>query len=186
MKRLLLVIDYQNDFVKTDGLLTAGEPAQAIESALLQRIDAYLAARADVICTLDTHAPEAWESGHPESAASALHCAEDTSGWQLYGKLAKRDLETLTKNSYVLDYADIDWLVRQYDVIELSGVSTDIGVLQNAIGLYNHAANQGLKVRFQVSSDCVASLDQATHLWALDYMQRLLGFTVLETAAAPL
>lgn len=185
MKKLLLVIDYQNDFVKSDGLLTAGEAAQAIEGSLMQRIDAFIGANADVLCTMDTHSQSAWIKGHPESTAYNLHCAENSEGWQLYGSLADRGLETLTKNSYVLDYTDIDWLVRQYEVIELAGVVTDICVLQNAIALYNHAANQGIRIQFQVSADCVASFDQPAHLWALDYMQRLLGFAILESAATP-
>jgi len=186
MKKLLLIIDYQNDFVKSDGLLTAGEPAQAIEGSLVQRINAFSAAGADVLCTMDTHNEAAWQKGHPESMAYNLHCAENTEGWQLYGALADLGLETLTKSSYILDYTDIDWLVRQYNVIELAGVVTDICVLQNAMALYNHAANQNIPITFQVSADCVASFDQAAHLWALDYMQRLLGFAILESALTPL
>ena len=89
------------------------------------------------------------------------------------------NLETITKTSFMIDQADIDWIVRQYDVIELAGVATDICVLQNAIGLYNHAANQEIKVRFEVSVDCVAAFDEPSHLYSLDYMQRVLGFSIL-------
>jgi nicotinamidase-related amidase len=184
MNKLLLVIDYQNDFVQDGGHLTAGQPAQQIEAALLSRVDAYLAAGYDVICTLDTHTPQTWQQGHPESAAFPLHCAENTPGWALYGGLADRGLETLTKTSYMLDQADIDWLIRQYGQIELAGVTTDICVLQNAIGLYNHAANQGLTVQFQLSPDCVASFDEANHRWTIDYLQRILGFKLVEAASA--
>ncbi len=68
--------------------------------------------------------------------------------------------------------------MRQYDVIELAGVATEICVLQNAIGLYNHAANQDLKVEFVVSANCVAGLDPDAAQFALGYMKDTLGFTV--------
>lgn len=183
-QKLLLVIDYQVDFVADDGKLTAGHPAQVIEPALMARIDAYLEAGADVICTLDTHTPSDWQTGHPESAAFNLHCAENTAGWELYGRLAERKLETLKKGSYMLEATDLDWLTRQYQEIELAGVVTDICVLQNAIGLYNHAANHGLNVKFSICPDCVASFNEANHQWAINYMLGTLGFNrVLQTAA---
>ena len=179
IKQLLLIVDYQNDFVADNGSLTAGLPAQAIEGNLLARIEAYAAAGDDVLCTLDTHTEQAWNKKHPESRLFPLHCAEESAGWQLAGKLAGLKLETLKKSSYMLEFADIDWLVRQYDLIELAGVATDICVLQNAVGLYNHAANHNLNVNFQIHSDCVASFDPAGHAYALDYLQRILGFTVI-------
>lgn len=179
IKKLLLIIDYQNDFVTNEGSLTAGEPAQAIEANLLARIATFTAAGDDVLCTLDTHTAKAWNEKHPESLLFPLHCTEDSAGWQLAGKLASLNLETLKKASYMLEVTDIDWLVRQYDLVELAGVATDICVLQNAVGLYNHAANHNLKVNFQISSNCVASFDPAGHAFALDYMHRILGFTVI-------
>ncbi|HBP37651.1 MAG TPA: isochorismatase [Clostridiales bacterium] len=179
MKRLLLVIDYQYDFVADDGLLTAGQAAQAIEGALLRRIQDYREAGDDVLCTLDTHAADSWGQSHPEGRKFPLHCTENSPGWQLYGQLAGLGLETLTKTTYMLDQADLDWLVRQYELIELAGLTTDICVLQNAIGLYNHAVNQDLAVSFQVAADCVASFDPAGHQYALDYLQRILGFKIL-------
>jgi nicotinamidase-related amidase len=184
MKKLLLVIDYQNDFVQDNGHLTAGKPAQLIEPAVIARVDAYLAAGLDVVCTLDTHTQSDWQNGHPESSAFQLHCEENTPGWELYGALAKRDLETLTKSSYMLESTDIDWLVRQYDHIEFAGVVTEICVLQNAIGLYNHAANHGIKVHFQICPSCVASFDEANHRWALDYLQKTLGFAIVDSPSA--
>ena len=183
-RKLLLVIDYQVDFVADGGNLTAGQPAQAIEPAILARIDAYQAAGADVLCTLDTHTPADWQSGHPESTAFNLHCAENTPGWALYGALADRQLETLTKGSYMLEASDIDWLTRQYDEIEFAGVVTDICVLQNAIGLYNHAANHNLGVKFSLCPDCVASFNADNHAWALNYLFGTLGFTKVEQPGA--
>ena len=178
MKKLLLIVDYQNDFVASKGSLTAGKPAQAIEKNLVKKIMVCRSADEDVLCTLDTHPTGGWTGDQPEGARSPIHCAEGSEGWKLYGKLAGLNLETLTKSSYMLESTDIDWLVRQYSAIELAGVATDICVLQNAIGLYNHAANHGLSVAFSVSSDCVAALDPERQQFALDYMKDVLGFAV--------
>jgi len=179
MKKLLLIIDYQNDFVADQGSFTAGKPAQDIEAGLLRRISAYKAAGDDVICTLDTHTAETWQQDKPESRRFPPHCVENTPGWQLYGQLGQQGLDTLTKTAYMLDQADIDWLVRQYNVIELAGVASDICVLQNAIGLYNHAINQDLNVTFQITAGCAATFAEANHQYALNYMKDLLGFSVL-------
>ena len=178
MRKLLLIVDYQYDFVAPKGSLTAGKPAQAIEKFLIKKIAAYQAAGDDVLCTMDTHPAEGWTGEQPEGDHFPIHCAEGSEGWHLYGKLAALGLETLTKSSYMLDTTDLDWLVRQYDSIELAGVATDICVLQNAIGLYNHAANHGLKVTFSVASDCVAALDPSRQQFALDYMKDVMGFTI--------
>ncbi len=185
MKKLLLIIDYQNDFVADDGILSAGGNAQAIENNIIKRIRSFRRGNHDVLCTLDTHSAEHWSKVHPESQVLPLHCEEETTGWELYGQLAQMNLETVTKSAYMLDQADIDWMVRQYDVIELAGVTTDIYVLQNAIGLYNHAASQGLKIRFEVTEDCVATYDEASQLYSLDYMKRILGFKVLPRVGEP-
>ena len=52
MKKLLIVVDYQKDFV--DGALGfAG--AEALDASIAQRIADYHAAGNDVVFTLDTH-----------------------------------------------------------------------------------------------------------------------------------
>jgi nicotinamidase-related amidase len=176
MNKLLLIIDYQTDFVAADGRLTAGKPAENLEQALVSRAESYLERGADVLCTLDTHREEEWHD-HPEGEAFAVHCLENTEGWALFGRLNEFEhkLETITKGSYMLDHTDIDWIVRQYDQIELAGVTTDICVLQNAIGLYNHAANIGRGLKLICSPDLVASFDHQGHEYALKYMYDKLG-----------
>ena len=178
MNKLLLVIDYQVDFVSEEGNLTAGKAAQDIEQKLIDKVKSYQEAGQDVLCTLDTHSAEDWQA-HPEGGSFNLHCEENSTGWQLYGGLADMSLETITKSSYMLDQTDIDWIVRQYDSIELAGVTTDICVLQNAIGLYNHAANIGKKIEFTCDKQAVASFDAQGHKYALQYIKEKLGFVLI-------
>ncbi len=179
MKELFLIIDYQVDFVADDGALTAGKPAQAIEPAIAAEIERCRSGRIDILATQDTHRESSWQDTHPESRQFPIHCEHGSAGWQLYGRLADLNLNTLVKTSYMMAAGDIDRIVQTYDKITLAGVTMDICVFQNAIGLYNHAANIGKLVEFSVRSDCVASFDPDGHQYALAYMKDKLGFSII-------
>lgn len=43
MKKALLVIDYTNDFVATDGKLTCGEPGQLLDTPIANLIEQFIA-----------------------------------------------------------------------------------------------------------------------------------------------
>ena len=49
IKKALIVVDYSNDFIATDGKLTCGHPGQAIEEYIKSRLEAYHAAQQDII-----------------------------------------------------------------------------------------------------------------------------------------
>ena len=89
------------------------------------------------------------------------------------------DLPTVTKTSYMLGCKELERLVQTYDRITLAGVVTDICVLQNAIGLYNQAANSGRAITLAIRQDCVASFDPDGHAYALAYMNEKLGFQLI-------
>lgn len=174
MKKLLLVIDYQNDFVAPEGILTAGEPAQILEPHILKRVEDYLAEGQDILFTLDTHDMASWDR-HPESAAFAPHCLRGSEGWQVYGGLAPyAEGRSVEKSAYCPPFALLEAWVAEYDSIELLGVCTDICVLQTAVGLYTAKADSGSAVRLSVDKKGCASFDQKGHEYALDYMHRIL------------
>ena len=90
MKKLLVVIDYQNDFV--NGSLGFQE-AVALEDYLADLIKEYHNNNDDVIFTYDTHQKNYLTTQEGKNLPVA-HCLENTEGWQLYGKihdLAKND-----------------------------------------------------------------------------------------------
>ena len=90
MKKLLVVIDYQNDFV--NGSLGFQE-AVALEDYLADLIKEYHNNNDDVIFTYDTHQKNYLTTKEGKNLPVA-HCLENTEGWQLYGKihdLAKND-----------------------------------------------------------------------------------------------
>lgn len=142
-KRVLVVVDYQRDFV--DGVFGRIEPALAIEDALCDRVRDYQEAGDIVIYTQDTHPADTYDQTR-EGTFNPLHCVPGTSGWEIYGKAA--ELLTPDRAFRVLKstYGScelprlIEGLRSQGTLIEsleIAGISTTCRVLHNAILLYN-------------------------------------------------
>ncbi len=131
-RRLLVVVDMQNDFI--DGALGTPE-AEAIVLAVAAKISEYPAK--DVFYTLDTH-----EENYLETQEGRLlpvpHCLRGTQGWALHPSLAPllekancyekptfgsvrlaEDLKAISENEAI--------------AIELVGLCTDICVVSNAL-----------------------------------------------------
>ena len=99
MKKLLLVIDYQNDFV--NGSL--GFPgAESLEGPIVERIQEYRDRGDDVIFTMDTHGTD-YEETREGRALPVFHCQKGSNGWRLYGKLeaASEGLSRFEKETFV-------------------------------------------------------------------------------------
>lgn len=155
MKKLLIVVDYQNDFVS--GAL--GFPkAREIEEAVCAKIQAYQAAGDDVVCTLDTHEENYLDTQEGRKLPVA-HCLYGTEGWRLYGKAAGllEDCPKFEKPVFG-SAALFDYLRRiPYDSIELCGVVSNICVLSNAV----LARTAQPETEIVVDPACVASNDEA-------------------------
>ena len=83
-KKLLIVVDYQRDFV--DGSLGfAG--AEKLEQPICDKIREYTAAGDDVIFTMDTH-EQKYLLTNEGRHLPVKHCIKGTPGWPLYGKVA--------------------------------------------------------------------------------------------------
>ncbi len=177
-KRLLIVVDYQVDFVADDGVLTAGKPAQALEGFIDRRAEEYLANGWNVAFTQDTHCRESF-SRHPESAAFPFHCEKGRPGWEIFGEparhIGKPRVETIEKSAYCPAFSVVERWVASYDIIELVGVATDICVLHTAVGLYT-AKVEGLSdVGLIVREEGCASFNPAGHAFAIEHMRTTLG-----------
>lgn len=143
VKRVLVVVDYQVDFI--DGVFGPVEPARAIEDELCRVIKEYQDAGDIVIYTMDTHPSDSYAATR-EGTFNPPHCIPGTDGWQLYGKVASLlapDAAIMVKKS---TYGSIDLpnviksLQSQGTIvksIEVAGISTTCRVLHNAIILYN-------------------------------------------------
>lgn len=129
MKKILIVVDYQNDFV--DGAL-GFDGADDLEEGICKRIKEY--ENDEVICTLDTHTEE-YMSTHEGKRLPVPHCIKGTGGHELYGKVKNllADKKCFEKPTFPsLDMAN--YLAEgDYDVIELCGLVSNICVLSNAV-----------------------------------------------------
>lgn len=181
-RRALINIDYTNDFVAIDGALTAGEPAQLIEDAIVD-ITKEATEKGDfVVYAIDYHKED--DQLHPETKLFPPHNIEGTKGRELYGKLGDLYLESFkNSNVYYLNKTrysafvgtDLEQKLRERDikVVDLVGVCTDICVLHTAIDAYN----KGFKVR--VHQKAVASFNPAGHEYALGHMKGCLDAEIL-------
>ena len=133
MKKLLLVIDMQNDFV--DGALGTKE-AQSILPAVIERVRSF---DGDVIFTWDTHFDIYMETQEGKNLP-VLHCIKGTPGWELAPELEKLRQE---RNAPVFDKLTFGckelpaYLEEHYpeglESAEFIGVCTDICVISNAL-----------------------------------------------------
>lgn len=169
MKKLLLVVDYQKDFV--DGAL--GFPgAEKLDKAIAEKIAAYHNAGDDVAFTMDTH-----DSGYLHTQEGrglpVPHCLLNSDGWQLYGETGKaldksRDM-VVCKPTFPSLWLG-DWLKKQgYERIELVGLVSYMCVLSNAI-----IAKAALpEAELVVDAACTAGPDPRLHANALELLETL-------------
>ncbi|WP_270331106.1 cysteine hydrolase family protein [Lapidilactobacillus dextrinicus] len=178
--RGLVVIDYTNDFVATNGALTTGQAGQAIEQALVEVTEAFVEHQDFVVMAVDRHDTE--DHYHPENKLFPPHNLIATPGRQLYGRLADY-YQDHTEQIYLLDKrhysafcgTDLDVRLRERRITELHlvGVCTDICVLHTAVDAYN------LGYDIVIHEQAVASFDLQGHEWALRHFKNTLGAQVI-------
>lgn len=166
MNRLLIVVDYQTDFV-TGPLGFPG--AEALAGPIARRVAEYRAGGDDVIFTFDTHGPD-YLSTQEGRRLPVPHCVRDTEGWQLYGAVAgalqegdRRFLKPTFPSLELGKYLE----TREYDRVELCGLVSSICVLSNAV-----IAKAALpEAEIVVDADLTASGDPVLHQKALDVLE---------------
>ena len=169
MKKLLLVIDYQRDFV--DGVL--GFPgAEALDGPIAARIAACRAAGGDVAFTFDTHGADYLDTQEGRKLP-VPHCIAGSPGWALYGETSRaldpaRD-KCIRKSAFPsLELGD--WLRTQsYEQVELAGLVSYLCVLSNAVVVKAALPEAELTV----DAACTAGPDPALHEKALDLLEAL-------------
>ncbi len=163
MKKLLAVIDMQNDFVS--GSLGTAE-AEAIVPAVLAKVKAASAAGDELVFTRDTHQENYLETkeGH---YLPIVHCVEGTKGWELIDELKPYAEEVINKPTF--GSTELVKFVEkgEYDEVELIGLCTDICVVSNALLL---KANSPEKT-YRVDPDCCAGVTPESHQAALTTMK---------------
>lgn len=167
MKKVLIVIDYQKDFVN-GSLGFAG--AEELDRPICEKIEAYRRDKADIIFTFDTHTKEYLQTQEGKNLP-VKHCVKGTPGWELYGKTAGCCGGAIRIEKPAFGSLELAQLLREkaYEQVELVGIVSNICVLSNAI-LAKAALPEAL---IRVDAACVASNDPRLHSEALDLMQSL-------------
>ena len=166
MKKLLIVVDMQNDFITG----TLGSPqAQAIVPKVVQKITENIKTGSRIILTMDTH-PENYLDTMEGKKLPVVHCIKGTAGWQI-----AEDVEEAVHrdgyNGYELfekpAFGSLE-LAKQaagggFDEIELCGLCTDICVVSNALILKAQLA----ETEVVVDASCCAGVTPESHAAAL-------------------
>lgn len=130
MRKVLVVVDMQNDFI--DGALGSSEAA-SIVPAVAERVANF---SGDVIFTRDTHY-EDYLSTAEGRKLPVKHCIKDTDGWQITSAIEiperARIFDKETFGSVGLGEALLKENEKsEISEIELVGLCTDICVISNA------------------------------------------------------
>ena len=166
MRKLLIVIDMQNDFI--DGALGTKE-AEAIVSNVIAKIKEY--DPHDVIATRDTHEPD-YLSTQEGRYLPVEHCIRGTQGWQVRDEIAEllTDARVYDKPTFgsTAMAEDLRKIAESEEIeIELVGLCTDICVVSNALLL--KAAMPEVKI--SVDPACCAGVTPESHEAALQTMR---------------
>ena len=131
MNRLLVVVDYQNDFV--DGAL-GFKGAELISHNIAELIKEFRNKVDEVVFTYDTHDEDYLNTVEGKNLP-VPHCFKGSDGWQLYPEINALigDSKVFYKPGFGSKELG-DYIARnKYDEIYLVGLVSDICVFSNAI-----------------------------------------------------
>ena len=166
MKKILVVIDMQNDFI--DGSLGTPE-AEAIVDNVVAKIGEYDASC--VFATRDTHAPDYLETQEGKFLP-VEHCIEGTHGWEINDKVVEALGDATVIDKPTFGSTGLAWILADMEEtddieIEIVGLCTDICVVSNALLLKAYMP----EVPIKVDPSCCAGVTPEKHLAALETMR---------------
>ena len=166
MKKLLIVIDMQNDFI--DGTLGTDEAVAIVEN-VKDKIRSYPAA--DIIATMDTHGEDYLQTQEGQNLP-VEHCIKGSKGWEI-----REDIAALLEGAKIYEKPtfgstalaeDMKALSLQEEIeLELIGLCTDICVVSNALLLKAFMP----EVKISVDASCCAGVTPESHEAALQTMR---------------
>ena len=166
MRKILIVIDMQNDFID---MALGTKEAAAIVDEVKKKILSYSVK--DVMATMDTHEENYLKTQEGE-LLPVEHCIRGTLGWQLHPEIAPLldGAEIYEKPGFgsVRLAQDLKALSGTEEIeLELIGLCTDICVVVNAL-LFKAFMPE---VKITVDSACCAGVTTEKHLAALETMR---------------
>lgn len=171
MSKVLIVVDYQNDFVS--GAL-GFDGADRLCKGIVDRINAYNKRNELVIFTADTHKSDYLEKQEGKRLPIE-HCIENTEGWELYGEVRnaykKDDMTVLFRKETFgsLELGNFLSKLNNVTEVELCGLVTNMCVISNAV-----IAKAALpEARIVINAGLCDSFSKEMHNAALDVMESM-------------
>lgn len=171
-KHVLIVVDYQKDFV--DGAL-GFEGAEKLDEGIAALMREYEQKEDGVIfCTFDTHGVDYMRTQEGKRLP-VVHCIKGKDGWQMYGesgKIERTSPKCLRVKKQTFGSLKLGKKLKALDEesgiedITLVGVVTNMCVISNAV----IAKSACPEARIIIKKDLVASFDKEMHEKALDVM----------------
>ena len=163
MRKILVVIDMQNDFI--DGVLGTAE-AQAIVPAVKKIIDEF---DGDIYFTRDTHG-EDYLSTQEGRKLPVPHCIKDTKGWEISAELdVSRAVSIIDKPTFGYIEVSSEIAKNGGDISDITviGLCTDICVISNVMIMKAAFPEANISV---IASAC-AGVNPESHKNALNAMK---------------
>ena len=167
MKKILIVVDMQKDFV--DGALGSKEAVAIVDNAVkkIEKFDG------DIIVTYDTHYENYSETQEGRNLPGP-HCIKGTDGWKLDSKvqaaLEGKDYNAVEKPTFgstvLIEYIKENYNTDEIE-IELIGLCTDICVVSNALLMKANFP----EIKISVDAGCCAGVTPDSHNAALTTMK---------------
>ena len=166
MKKLLVVVDMQYDFI--DGALGSPE-AQAIVPNVVKKIETW---DGDIIATLDTH-DKNYLSTREGKHLPVKHCIYGSRGHEVHhevkmamlshiGYVGKIEKKTFGSTSLPIEVEEAG-----YEYVEFIGLCTDICVVSNVMLVKAYCP----EIDIAVDASCCAGVTPETHEAALNTMR---------------
>ena len=170
MKKILVVVDMQNDFI--DGALGTPE-AVAIVPYVKELIEGF---DGKVLFTRDTHFENYMDTEEGRNLP-VPHCIKGTEGWQIRAELdALRTTEAIDKITFgSRDLVDVLAAEGEIESITFVGLCTDICVISNAMILKASFT----EAKMTVDASACAGVTAASHKNALEAM-KMVQIEILE------
>lgn len=163
MKKLLVVVDMQKDFV--DGSLGTKEAVEIVAN-VVEKVKDAREEETDIVFTRDTH-PVDYLRTQEGQKLPVEHCIQGTCGWEIVDVLKPYAEKIMDKPTFgsteLMHFAE----KRGYTDIELVGLCTDICVVSNAL-LLKAALPEA---RISVDASCCAGVTPESHEAALATMR---------------
>ncbi len=165
-QKMLVVIDYQKDFV--DGSL--GFPgAEKMDGEIASLIDTYVANGDMVVVTLDTHAEDYLQTNEGQNLP-VMHCVKGEPGWELYGKTKEAvqkhisDIYIIEKGAFGVSPSEMTKLQALLNPthIEFVGLVSNICVLSNVCCFQAAFTQAKLSVRKSATASHDGLLNEKT------------------------